>query len=290
MTNGDDRPAASAAPVPPAPRDRAVAVGAGPRRSASFGQDVGPLWAHSPSHPVHRFGLAIGLGAAVAAATSIAAGDGSLPGDVRIARWVQDAPVPFAAQLAAFGNALGSAVVGVAIAVVLVAALAAVHHRREAVFLLVVFLARVGNGAVKELTRSPRPTAGVVRVTELASGYGFPSGHAMGATLLFGGIAYVTSRVVQDASGRRIVVACCVSLILVTGYGRVYVGAHWPSDVLGGYLWGALILTVAIRIDWATADRRGPAKPGITANARCDGSEGGPGARSGDARRGTGSR
>jgi undecaprenyl-diphosphatase len=81
-----------------------------------------------------------------------------------------------------------------------------------------------------------------VRVTEHANGLGFPSGHASGSMLGFGAIAVVASRVIEDRTIRRIIQTVCAVLILIVGFGRIYVGAHWPSDVLGGYLWGFLLL------------------------------------------------
>ncbi len=47
----------------------------------------------------------------------------------------------------------------------------------------------------------------------------------------------------------------CLALILLTGYGRILVGAHWPSDVLGGYLWGGLLLLLALRVAGTVAER-----------------------------------
>ena len=56
---------------------------------------------------------------------------------------------------------------------------------------------------------------------------------------------------------RRGTVVACISLIALVGYGRIYVGAHWPSDVLGGWLWGAILLVIAVGIT-RLAERRGP--------------------------------
>ena len=54
----------------------------------------------------------------------------------------------------------------------------------------------------------------------------------------------------------RAAVVACLALIVLVGYGRIYVGAHWPSDVLGGWLWGVILLVVAVGIT-GLAERRG---------------------------------
>jgi undecaprenyl-diphosphatase len=93
-----------------------------------------------------------------------------------------------------------------------------------------------------------RPLAEQVRVTEQATGLGFPSGHAMSAALVFGTLAYLAMGGIAHITLRRAVVGVCLALILLTGYGRVYVGAHWPSDVLGGWLWGGTLLWLLITL------------------------------------------
>lgn len=186
--------------------------------------------------------LLIALGAA--ALSSVAAGAGTLPGDIAIQRFVQEAPQPPARWLADFGNWIGSSRVFAVIAVTLAGSLLVARRPWESGLMVGVLAARAINGLLKMLFDSPRPAPDLVRVTELAGGLGFPSGHAMGSMLGYGGIALVTGSLVTDAGRRRTIQSACVALICLVGFGRVFVGAHWPSDVLGGYLWGGLILAL----------------------------------------------
>ncbi len=179
---------------------------------------------------------------ATAALSVAAAGDGVLPGDAALARWLQDAPVPGAEALARFATAVGSAPVILGLTAPLALLLAWRGEPRWASLLVAVVLLRALNPALKLLIASPRPTADLVRVDELATRHGFPSGHVMGVTLLFGGTIWLAERVIERGLVRRLVQAAAGLVILVTGFGRVYVGAHWPSDVLGGYLWGVTCL------------------------------------------------
>jgi membrane-associated phospholipid phosphatase len=209
--------------------------------------------------PFHRRGESTEAGAATAqvnrrfavflllictiALSAVAAGDGRLPGDVAIQRFVQRTPEPYFRWLADFGNWIGSSRVFAVIAAALAIALFAVRRRWEAVFLIAALAARSLNGVLKRLLDSPRPTSDLVRVTEIASSLGFPSGHAMGSTLGYGAIALIANHVIPDRRLRLGVQVACAITILIVGFGRIFVGAHWPSDVLGGYLWGALILS-----------------------------------------------
>jgi undecaprenyl-diphosphatase len=100
----------------------------------------------------------------------------------------------------------------------------------------------------KELIERPRPSADLLDFTSQPSTFSFPSGHAAGAFVLYGLIFYLATLHVQNALVRSAIQAVCVVLIIGAGLERTYVGHHWPSDVLGGYWHGVLIVSAAIAI------------------------------------------
>lgn len=81
------------------------------------------------------------------------------------------------------------------------------------------------------------------------SSFGFPSGHTMGATLLYGLLALIALRFVKRAGTRIALVTGAIVLIALIGLTRIYLGAHFLSDVLGaiaiGVAWLALCWTAA---------------------------------------------
>ena len=99
----------------------------------------------------------------------------------------------------------------------------------------------------------PRPSPEMVRVAmDLPTG-GFPSGHVLNLTAIFGFLIYLTIIFLSDVRWRSLLVALLAVPILTIGFARVYDGAHWPSDVLGGYLIGGIWLGLTIQIyRWAS--------------------------------------
>jgi undecaprenyl-diphosphatase len=186
------------------------------------------------------------LAIAIAVTTDLAAGRGVLSVDVRFGRWLQSERIPLGSAIAWFGNAAGSFLVGVPFALGVIGVLVVARRGADALFLLGLLLARMLNGPLKDWASSPRPPSTLLRVTESARGFGFPSGHAMGVVLLMGGLAYVAAASLPRGWPRAIPWGIAGCVVLATGYGRIDTGAHWPTDVLGGYLWGSLILLIAI--------------------------------------------
>ncbi len=183
------------------------------------------------------------LALAAVGVSRLAAGDGLIPGDVWVALRAQEVSVPGLDTLVMATNWVGQGVPQTfAIALLVVAALAVTGYRAEALLVLAASLARLLNTLFKAVINSPRPTIDLVGVTEEAPGFGFPSGHAMGAVLLFGSLVIITPAVVRQRWLAIPLQVLAMLVILVTGFGRVYSGAHWPSDVIGGYLWGLLLL------------------------------------------------
>jgi membrane-associated phospholipid phosphatase len=171
--------------------------------------------------------------------SALAAGSGVLPGDVWLAGQVQRTQSDAGDVVAASANWLGS-LPGIAAGAIAIAAVFAINGRwSEAVLVLGTVVVRGINPFLKWMLNSPRPTIDLVGISEQATGLGFPSGHSMGVALLYGMSAYLASRLIEARS--RLVWMVAMVPILATGYARIYTGAHWPSDVLGGYVWGACV-------------------------------------------------
>lgn len=73
----------------------------------------------------------------------------------------------------------------------------------------------------------------------------FPSGHVTGAVMLYG-LLFVLAGRIENALIRTVARAAFVAIILLTGPARLWFGAHWPSDILGAYALGALMLAVIV--------------------------------------------
>jgi undecaprenyl-diphosphatase len=99
---------------------------------------------------------------------------------------------------------------------------------------------------LKETIDRPRP-AGDFAILQFPTDPSYPSGHVMTAMAFFGLWLFMAS----DLLPRWAVLparAVCVSTILLTGLSRVWAGAHWPTDVLGGLIWGSVFLALLLMI------------------------------------------
>lgn len=100
------------------------------------------------------------------------------------------------------------------------------------------------NAALKMFFQRPRPQFSVPYVT--ATGWGFPSGHAMGSLIGYGLLAYLLILVVHRRSVRVLIASCAALLVLLIGVSRIYLGAHYFSDVVAGYAAGGVWLAACI--------------------------------------------
>ncbi|MBE9913864.1 phosphatase PAP2 family protein [Paenibacillus donghaensis] len=117
-------------------------------------------------------------------------------------------------------------------------------HRRE----LIMFLVTVGgselwNLILKNIIQRARPnTHRLVEIT----GFSFPSGHSMAAFALYGAITFLLWRHIPQYAGRIAMITAGIALTLLIGISRIYLGVHYPSDVIGGYAASATWLMICI--------------------------------------------
>ena len=96
------------------------------------------------------------------------------------------------------------------------------------------------NRIIKLLIQRPRPTTNLLMHY---SSYSFPSGHSSAAALVLGCLILLTWRVVRRDWIKVTITTILVMLVLAIGFSRVYVGAHYPSDVLAGWCLGTVVVT-----------------------------------------------
>ncbi|MEE9248938.1 MAG: phosphatase PAP2 family protein, partial [Dehalococcoidia bacterium] len=103
------------------------------------------------------------------------------------------------------------------------------------------------NWLIKELVDRPRPDHILTEATKGLSSNSFPSGHTVFASAFFGLlVVYIFDLDLGPRWARRIAQVLLIGLILSMGISRIYLGVHWPSDILGGYTFSAIYLTVVM--------------------------------------------
>lgn len=81
-----------------------------------------------------------------------------------------------------------------------------------------------------------------------ATGYSFPSGHAMVSLCFYGMLAFLLARIIPSWRWRYFLVIVTVLLIIAIGISRIYLGVHYPSDVVAGYTGGTMWLMFCISL------------------------------------------
>ncbi|MBK0378511.1 phosphatase PAP2 family protein [Mucilaginibacter segetis] len=116
-------------------------------------------------------------------------------------------------------------------------------YRREALFVLLTALSGIVSTGVKMAVNRPRPLPSMVRILEKTHQQSFPSGHVIFYTVFFGFIALVTVRLKKLKRPLRISIgSISLFMVFIVPLSRVYLGAHWFTDVIAGFFLGVICL------------------------------------------------
>jgi undecaprenyl-diphosphatase len=155
--------------------------------------------------------------------------------DNRISENLHGLNTPLLTAIMKFFTFLGS---GTAIAVIVVIVMIffykVLKHRTELVLLISVICgSALLNLLLKIIFHRARPT---IYHFIVVSGYSFPSGHSMAAFSLYGILAFLLWKHIPNKLGRSLLIIFSVLMFTMIGISRIYLGVHYPSDVLGGFL------------------------------------------------------
>ena len=135
-------------------------------------------------------------------------------------------------------TALGGVLLRHTVAIGALVALLFLRLRREAMLLaLTIVSGWAVNSAIKALVGRPRPEL-VSHLTE-AGGSSFPSGHSFNSAVVYIAIALAFAALSPRQSVRATIVLAAMVLTLLIAFSRVWLGVHYPSDVIAGWLGGA---------------------------------------------------
>lgn len=119
-------------------------------------------------------------------------------------------------------------------------------HWESVAGLFATLLPPIVNLIVKDTIQRPRPTVDLVRVLHILDSYSFPSGHVMFYVGFFGFLWFLVYTLLRRSWLRTSLLIVLGIFIMLVGPSRIYLGQHWPSDVLGAYLLGSLTLAANI--------------------------------------------
>ncbi len=120
-------------------------------------------------------------------------------------------------------------------------------YRRNYLYgLYLIISVGVGAGILNKLLKAffQRERPDMLRIVS-ESGFSFPSGHAMGSVILFGGIALILYKMNGMVKLTIVCMVMAATLIIIIGLSRIYLGVHYPTDIIAGYVAGVIWVTIS---------------------------------------------
>lgn len=167
--------------------------------------------------------------------------------DTSIIHFVQGMEAPWLTAILKVFTWIGSEYAVALITVIAFFLLFFTFRYRQQAFLLVVTIAGTAilNTLLKLYFKRERPE--LHRIMD-ATGFSFPSGHTMMAFSLYTILAYIAWRNVKTKMSRLLLILSAGLMILLIAGSRIYLGVHYPSDIVGGIFASAFWLTIVIAV------------------------------------------
>ncbi len=194
---------------------------------------------HPPAHYLRLLLIIAGLMLLLVGLAELIESGAPLEADLAVTRFVQQFRPDWFDGLMRFLTSIGVAPWVLILPAIILIALLVMREWAAALALLFAQLGSVGNPLIKIAVNRPRPGVNFELGLHVPTDSSFPSGHSATAMVVYGFLIYLAWVKLRDYRlARNLIIAFCAIYILGMGLSRIYLGEHWVSDVLGGYIYG----------------------------------------------------
>lgn len=163
--------------------------------------------------------------------------------DVSISKFVQQFSTPVLDKVMIVISAFGNVEIALASLIITAGIFLVNKLKREAVFIGCITFTGIITFVLKRVFDRPRPTADFVTLIDRYQNNSFPSGHTLSYIVFFGFLIFLMKKLKSVPKYWRITVISIAYFMCVFGpISRIYLGAHWLTDIIGGLLIGLLYL------------------------------------------------
>lgn len=153
---------------------------------------------------------------------------------------ISDGMTPFIKFITWFGGTIGIIVVGV------ISMFIIKDKKTNVSFAICLILGVTINNVIKVIFARARPDVNPLMIENT---YSFPSGHSMMSMILYGYLIYIIYNKFKNKKYKLLLISVLSILIFCIGFSRIYLGVHYVSDVIGGFVLGIAYLIIYIDIN-----------------------------------------
>ncbi len=167
--------------------------------------------------------------------------------DISISKFVQQFHHPKLDQVMVWISAFGNVSIAFVSMIITATLFFIFKYKREAILVIAISFTGLITFSLKRLFNRPRPTDEYVTIIESYKNNSFPSGHTLSYVVFFGFIIFLMRQLKNIPGYLRNTITCFACFMFIFGpISRIYLGAHWCTDILGGVLIGLVYLNVLI--------------------------------------------
>jgi len=178
----------------------------------------------------------------------------SFPGDEPALVWFQGLQTGWLDTAALALDTIGGEPWAIILIAVAVVGLLILRRPAQALIFVLSLAPLLIGHELKEIVDRPRPD--YLLIGPEPESRSFPSGHSTYAMIFGGLLIYIAGDLIRSRLLRRWLQGLLAALIFAMGASRVYLGVHWPSDVIGGFLLGGVALVGLIALRYLLSDSK----------------------------------
>lgn len=166
--------------------------------------------------------------------------------DLSFTLFIQSLELPAVRNTSYFLHEIGQPILATLGLITLAGVFLLINRRAPAVLVVATVIPNALNQGIKSIIARPRPDESIVQVLVESGSNSFPSGHLVHFTVLLGILMYLIMSSNASRQVKLLATFSAAAVISAISLARVYLGAHWPSDVIGGVLWGIMYLSIML--------------------------------------------